>query len=227
MNPHKYYIELNARLETLAHKDNAIAMKKYMRNKFEFYGIKSAIRKGAITQHRKELGMIKSQDIDEFVHYCWDNPYREVQYSCIELIDREINPPLERLKLYEWMVLNRSWWDSVDFIAPCLLGRLFSQNPKIIIGNTERFVQSGEIWLQRSALIFQLKYRAKTDLDLLFHHCKSLAQVKEFFIRKAIGWGLRQAGKFFPVEVLNFVNTTNLSPLSRKEALKHLTKEFL
>lgn len=224
MEAYKYYSELNARLEALAIEENAIAMKKYMRNLWEFYGIKSATRRTAVAAHKKEYGMIATEELEAFVHYCWDSPYRELQYSCMEIIDREKKPSTERLELYEWMILHKSWWDSVDFIAPSLMGRLFSQNPELIRENTESYVQSGELWLQRSALIFQLKYKNKTDLNLLFHYCERLANKKDFFIRKAIGWSLRQAGKFFPKEVIDFVDKTELSNLSNREALKHLRK---
>lgn len=224
MNAYKYYTKLDSRLEALAIEDNAIAMKKYMRNKSEFYGIKSAPRRAAVAEHLKEFGMIATNELEAFLHYCWDSPYRELQYSCMEIIDREKHPPVEHLELYEWMVLRKSWWDSIDFIAPSLMGRLFSQNTDLIKENTERYVQSGELWLQRSALIFQLKYKEKTDLNLLFQYCERLAGEKDFFIRKAIGWSLRQAGKFCPNEVIDFVDKTELSNLSTKEALKHLNK---
>ena len=222
MNAFQYYTKLDARLEALANENNAIPMKKYMKNHFEFYGIKSAERKAAIAEHRKENGMIAPEELEEFVHHCWDNPFREIHYSCMEIIDREKKPEKSRLELYEWMVLHRSWWDSVDFIAPSLMGRLFSQNPEIIKENTERYVQSGELWLQRAALIFQLKYKENTDLSLLFHYCERLADEKDFFIRKAIGWSLRQAGKFYPEDVKQFVAHHSLSALSIREALKHL-----
>lgn len=222
MNAYQYYTKLDARLEALANEDNAIPMKKYMKSHFEFYGIKSAERKAAVAAHRIEFGIITPGELEEFVHLCWDNPFRETHYSCMDIIDREKKPGKSRLELYEWMVLHRSWWDSVDFIAPSLMGRLFSQNPEMVQENTERYVQSGELWLQRSALIFQLKYKEKTDLSLLFHYCERLADEKDFFIRKAIGWSLRQAGKFYPKEVKNFVADHSISPLSVREALKHL-----
>jgi 3-methyladenine DNA glycosylase AlkD len=224
MTAHHYYTQLDSRLEALSIPDNAIAMKKYMKNHFEFYGIKSAIRKKAVAEHRREFGMISTEELEEFVHYCWDSPYREVHYSCMEIIEREKKPSVDRLQLYEWMIQNRSWWDSVDFIAPTLIGKLFQQKPGLILENTENYVSSGHLWLQRSALIFQLKYKEQTDLNLLFHYCERLAAEKDFFIRKAIGWSLRQAGKFFPKEVVGFVEKTSLSPLSIKEALKHLKK---
>lgn len=222
MDAYQYYKKLDARLEAAAVEANALPMKKYMKNHFEFYGIKSVPRKEILAQFRKDFGMISEEGLEEFVHLCWDNPYREVHYACLEIIDREKQPKTERLQLYEWMVLHRSWWDSVDFIAPSLMGRFFDQNPELIAENTLRYVQSNELWLQRSALIFQLKYKTHTDLPLLFNYCEMLADHKDFFIRKAIGWSLRQAGKFFPNEITDFVKNTKLSNLSQREALKHL-----
>jgi len=224
MDAYQYYQELDTLLEAVAIEANALPMKKYMKNHFEFYGIKSPERKTILSQFRKDCGMISEEALDEFVHLCWDHPYREVHYSCMDIIDREKKPKTERLDLYEWMILHRSWWDSVDFIAPSLMGRLFEQNPELIAENTLRYVQSNELWLQRSALIFQLKYKTNTDLPLLFNYCEVLADHQDFFIRKAIGWSLRQAGKFFPNEIIDFVNKTELSNLSQREALKHLSK---
>jgi len=83
-------------------------------------------------------------------------------------------------------------------------------------------MQSNELWLQRTALLFQLKYKTQTNLPLLFNYCEMLADHPDFFIRKAIGWALRQAGRYYPQEVMAFVNNTELSQLSRREALKHL-----
>lgn len=224
MDAYQYYKELDARLEAAAIEADALPMKKYMKNHFEFYGIKSPLRKTVISQFRKDFGMISEEGLQEFVHLCWDNPHREVHYACLDIIDREKKPNPERLDLYEWMVLHRSWWDSVDAIAPSLMGRLFEQNPERIAENTLRYVQSNELWLQRSALIFQLKYKTNIDLPLLFNYCEMLADHKDFFIRKAIGWSLRQAGKCYPNEIIDFVNKIALSNLSRKEALKHLQK---
>lgn len=222
MDAYKYYQELDARLEAVAIEANAIPMKKYMKNHFEFYGIKSPARKSVVSAFIKEYGRISEEGLDEFVRLCWDNPYRELHYACLDIIEKEKKPKLERLELYEWMILHRSWWDSVDSIAPNLLGRLLQQNPELIKENTLRYVQSNELWLQRTALIFQLKYKTEVDLPLLFNYCEMLAQHKDFFIRKAIGWSLRQAGKFYPQEVKDFVAKTELSNLSVREALKHL-----
>lgn len=223
MDAYKYYQELDTRLEAVAIEANALPMKKYMKNHFEFYGVKSVARKAVVSAFVKEFGMIPEDGLDEFVRLCWDHTYRELHYACLDIIQKEKKPKLERLELYEWMILHRSWWDSVDAIAPNLMGRLFQQNPELIKENTLHYVQSNELWLQRSALIFQLKYKTEVDLPLLFNYCEMLAEHKDFFIRKAIGWSLRQAGKFYPQEVKDFVSKTELSNLSVREALKHLS----
>lgn len=222
MEAFTYYRELDARLEAIAVEENSVPMRKYMKNHFEFYGIKSPFRKKVVAEFKKERGLLPPEEIEEFVYLCWDNPYRELHYSCMELIAKEKTPKPERIELYKWMVLHRSWWDSVDFIAPTLMGSLFYKNPSLILDYTKQFVHSQELWLQRSALIFQLKYKTETDLNLLFHYCEILAQHPDFFIRKAIGWSLRQAGKFYPNEVRDFVKNTSLSNLSVREALKYL-----
>ena len=222
MNAFDYYRELDARLAAIAVEENAIPMQKYMKNHFEFYGIKSPFRKKAVAEFKKENGLLSPEEIEEFVYLCWDNPCRELQYSCMELVAKEKNPNPDRLELYKWMVVHKSWWDSVDFIASTIIGSLFYKHPDLILEQSQQFIQSQDLWLQRSALIFQLKYKKKTDLNLLFHYCEILAQHPDFFIRKAIGWALRQAGKFYPVEVRDFVKSTSLSKLSVREALKHL-----
>ncbi|NOR86414.1 MAG: DNA alkylation repair protein [Bacteroidales bacterium] len=222
MDAYPYYLKLDANLEAMAIEANSVPMKKYMKNHFEFYGIKSPQRRKVVSEFRKENGLIGEEEIAEFTHLCWDNPFRELHYSCMEIIQREKKPKPERIALYKWMIIHRSWWDSVDFIAPNLIGKLFQLYPEMISLQTQDFINSGNLWLQRSALIFQLKYREKTDLHLLFTYCEILAEHPDFFIRKAIGWSLRQAGKFFPNEVRDFVKKTKLSNLSVREAMKHL-----
>ncbi len=222
MDAYSYYLEMDSRLEVLSVEENAIAMKKYMRNHFEFYGIKSPDRKKAMALFKKEYGQLPNTKVEEFVHLCWDNPYREIQYSCMELLGKEKELTKDRIELYEWMVLRKSWWDSIDFIAPSLMGRYFQIFPEMRDQKTLEYVNSNELWLQRSALLFQLKYKEKTDLSLLFKYVEMLSTHPDFFIRKAIGWSLRQAGKSFPNEIRDFVNKTELSNLSRREALKRL-----
>ena len=86
----------------------------------------------------------------------------------------------------------------------------------------EKFSNSENIWLNRSTILFQLDYKQKTNLDLLFALCQRHSNSDEFFIRKAIGWALREYAKTNPSAVIRFVETNNLKPLSKKEALKNI-----
>ena len=120
----------------------------------------------------------------------------------------------------EFMIINKSWWDTVDMIASHLVGTHFKRFPGLIPAYTEKWMASGNFWLQRTALLFQLKYKKETDVELMSDLIKRLAGEKEFFIRKAIGWVLREYSKTDPEIVINFVENQQLSNLSRTEALK-------
>lgn len=118
------------------------------------------------------------------------------------------------------MITHQSWWDTVDFIATKLLGAYFKTYPEEKEKYVNKWLKSNNIWLQRSALLFQLKY--KTDLDTVLLSCTitSLLGSKEFFINKAIGWVLREYSKSNPEWVIDFVNENHLTALSKREALR-------
>jgi len=119
------------------------------------------------------------------------------------------------------MIVNKSWWDTVDFIASNSVGREMGR-----IGNwspiMEEWLTSGNIWLQRTTLIFQLKYRNRVDKDWLHYAISNLRVDNEFFIQKAIGWALRQHARVDPDWVLAEVEQQGLVGLARREVLKHL-----
>ncbi|NRA91436.1 MAG: DNA alkylation repair protein, partial [Psychroserpens sp.] len=124
------------------------------------------------------------------------------------------------IELYEYMVTHKSWWDTVDFIAAHLMGGYFKTYPELRASFCEKWLNSGHMWLQRCAILFQLKYKDQADTELLSHMIESLLGSKEFFINKAIGWMLREYSKTNPKWVLNYASKTDLSPLSRKEAIR-------
>lgn len=119
------------------------------------------------------------------------------------------------------IILTRSWWDTVDGIAPNILGKFLQNYPELRDPCLKDFIQSDNIWLQRSTLLFQLRYKQDTDQDALFTLCESLSHSKEFFIQKAIGWALRQYAYTNKEAVYDFVDGHSLSNLSKREALKH------
>jgi 3-methyladenine DNA glycosylase AlkD len=154
---------------------------------------------------------------------CWSRPEREFQYFAMELAGRQARKAeLCRVDLYEYMVLQKSWWDTVDYIASNLVGVHFKRFPDATGPYTERWMDSGNMWLQRTVILFQLKYRTDTDLELLTRNIERLYGSREFFINKAIGWILREYSKTDPGWVLAYVGShaTRLAPLSKREALK-------
>ena len=124
------------------------------------------------------------------------------------------------IELFELMITNKSWWDTVDLIATNLVGAYFKLFPEQIIPVTKKWMNSDNMWLQRTCLIFQLKYKEEIDTDLLTDYILQLKDTKEFFINKAIGWILREYTRKNPEWVIDFVNKYELSNLSKREALK-------
>ena len=110
--------------------------------------------------------------------------------------------------------------DTVDFLASNMVGMHFKRFPNLIPEYTSKWMASGNIWLQRTCLLYQLKYKENTNTSLLYSWIHSLMDSKEFFIQKAIGWILREYSKTAPAEVIDFIHNTNLKPLSKREGLK-------
>lgn len=221
--PHNYWKPLIAAFEAHANPEIAAGAEKYMRNQYSFYGIPSPTRAIIFKDFIKTYDLPDNADLDEIIISAWQLPQREMQYAAMNVLDKTIKKmPAQSIFLLEKLIQQKSWWDTIDFIAPNLVGPLFKRYPEIRNETISRWMDSGNFWLQRSCLLFQLKYKQATDDKLLFELCTKLGSEKEFFIRKAIGWALRQYARTAPEQVRNFVENTDLQPLSRKEALKHL-----
>ena len=126
----------------------------------------------------------------------------------------------EDIDLFEYMVTNKSWWDTIDYIAPKLIGNYFKKFPEHRELYIQKWIASNHIWLQRSAILFQLKYKSDLDMKFLERIILSLNNTDEFFINKAIGWVLREYSRTNPNWVVEFVKKIPLSNLSKKEALR-------
>ena len=222
----KYFADLSIAFEK--HSDPVVASgaKSYMRNKSEFYGLSSPLRRQLLKEFLAKAGFPPNSQMEEMVHFAWEQPQREWQYVAMEIVEKSVNKADQSLiDLAEWMITNKSWWDSVDFIAPNIAGVLFKKYPEIKMPYLENWMNSGNLWLQRSCLLHQLRYNKSADSALLFSLCERLAGHPDFFIRKAIGWSLRQYSKSNPVAVIDFVNNLELSNLSHKEALKVINRK--
>lgn len=221
-----YFANLRSAFEKHANPIVATGAKAYMRNKSEFYGLPSPVRRQLVKEFISEAGYPPYDELEEMVHFAWEQPQREWQYVAMEIVEKSVKKANQNLlDLAEWMIINKSWWDSVDFIAPNIAGVLFKKFPEIKMQYIEKWMQSGNLWLQRSCLLHQLRDNKTADRALLFNLCERLAEHPDFFIRKAIGWSLRQYSKAYPEAVIDFVNTHQLSNLSRKEALKVINRK--
>jgi 3-methyladenine DNA glycosylase AlkD len=192
-----------------------------MRDQFSFFGVKSDKRRSIAKEFFSVHGYPYARETASVVKFLWSMPQRECQYIAQEMAHRVIRKPAEAdLQLFEYMVTEKSWWDTVDFIAANILGRYFKNHPDAILPTVEKWLASGNIWLQRSAILFQLKYKSELDTALLAATISPLIGSKEFFINKAIGWVLREYSKTNPQWVINYCEQTDLNGLSKREALK-------
>jgi 3-methyladenine DNA glycosylase AlkD len=222
---HQFVSDLQELLENYRNSERAEGMTAYMRNKFSFIGVNAAQRRTLFKEYIKKNGLTDYADLQQVIEEFWELEERDFQYigmEVTELLKKKWQP--EIVELLEWMILQKSWWDTTDFIDSHLIGLYFQKYPQHCEQAIEKWMDSGNIWLQRTCLIFQLQYKEKTNTTILFDCCRRLAHEDEFFIRKGIGWALRQYARIDSKAVLDFVDKTPLKPLSRKEALKHLVK---
>jgi 3-methyladenine DNA glycosylase AlkD len=202
-----------------------IPMENYMKNHFSFYGIKTEKRRlifrGIWQEHQNEV----KQNSREIALQLFTFKEREMHYCGIEILIKNLknNYQLDDIKLIEKILTTNSWWDSVDTIAKYILGEYLIAFPNETKKVIDWFSDSDTMWLNRSAILFQLSYKQNTNSEILFHECLKHAHSKEFFIQKAIGWALREYGRYYPNEVKEFVKQSTLKPLSTKEALKNIS----
>jgi len=211
-----------------ANAENAAQMKAYMRNQYDFFGIKAPAQLQIRQEFLKAEGLPEISHLPNLIRELWEQPEREFQHFALAHLEK-YNKKTDAgfIETLEMIIVTKSWWDTVDFIAANLVGTHFKRFPELIPFYTENWMNSGNFWLQRSALLFQLKYKKQTDLPLLFGFIERLSDSREFFIRKAIGWTLREYSKTDPDAVIRFVNSHQLQPLSQKEALKVINRKKL
>jgi len=204
--------------------ENAFAMAKYMRNKFDFFGIKTPKRRQLLKEICKENEQEVATNIRSIATLLFEKTQREFHYCAIEILTKELNKNYKKedVKLIEKLITTNSWWDTVDGISKNILGQYLTEFPDCTASTISKFSDADNMWLNRSAILFQLGYKDKTDFGLLKVICIKHKSSSEFFIQKAIGWALREYAKTNPKAVKKFVATNDLKPLSRKEALKNL-----
>lgn len=221
---HPYVIPLKALFEQNADPLQAAPMRKYMREQFEYLGIKSPQFKVLLKQHLSRHGLPPVTDLNSIVRELWALPEREFQYLGVSLMGRlenQLRPKSTRT--IEYAITHKSWWDTVDSIAGGTVGTHFRRFPDVRDQYLAKWRASDNFWLRRTTILFQLNYKKETDFELLCDIIRENLGSKEFFINKAIGWALRQYAYTDPKAVRKFVTSTSLHPLSRREAMKHIS----
>ncbi len=224
-----YLEKIKSAYQPYANPQNAVHMKRYMKDRFEFYGIKAPERERLSRQVLQSAGIPDDPDVlKQLCRYCFEEPHREMQYFVKDILLRAMRRlDASYLPLIEELIGRKSWWDTVDFLSPKIAGPLFLRYPELIIPYTERWIELDNIWYQRAAVLFQLDYKDQTDADLLFNYIRRRAESREFFVKKAAGWALRQYSRTAPEAVIDFVRETDLSSLTRREALRWLKNKGL
>ncbi len=202
--------------------EKANGMKAYMKDQFDFLGIqkiqRSSLQKEFIGDAKK------TKVIDwEFVFTLWNLPEREFQYLAMEyLVSLKDSLLKEDMKYIERLITEKSWWDTVDLLSSKIVGILCMKYPELIDDYILDWSNGDNMWLKRSSVLFQLKYKEKTNVNLLKEIILNNNMDNEFFIAKAIGWILREYSKTNPKWVKEFIENNYLQKLSIREGGKYI-----
>ena len=213
--------ELLENLKAVANSDDAVAMKAYMKNKFEFLGVKTpARRKLSKTFFKQQTNLV----IDwNFINEAWNYPYRELQYTALDYLEirKKLLTPSDLPRLKK-LAQTKSWWDTIDFLDR-LVGSIIARFPE-----TKEIILSWscdqDFWLRRLAIDHQLLRKEETDTELLEKILVNNLGQTEFFINKAIGWALRDYSETNPDWVRDFIerHQAEMAALSIREGSKYL-----
>lgn len=224
-NAKTYIADLEKLFRKYGTRDRSEGAKAYMRNQFDYIGLDTTTRRHLQNEFHKTHTLPPKENLESLVKTLWKNPHREMQYFAMELYEKYKKQfSANDIPVFEMMITNKSWWDTVDFVGPKLIAALHLNYPELQEANCARWMKSKNMWLMRAAIIHQNLYKKKTNEALLYKLISQCMDHPDFFIRKAIGWSLRQYARTNPASVKRFVtgNKNKLSELSKKEALKHV-----
>ena len=222
---HEFLRRIDELLPAAADPSRAPAARAYMRDQFPFLGVSSPRVQAAVREALVGLAPPSEADLVTVGRGGWRRAEREYQYAACAYLRRFVrraSPGL--LPVVGELIVSRSWWDTVDTLAAHTVGGLVADHPALV-STMDTWSVDGNLWLVRTALLHQLRYKDRTDVDRLFGYCLTQPGHRDFFIRKAIGWALREYAKTDPAAVRSFVDAhrTRLAPLSVREALKNVT----
>ena len=200
-------------------------MAAYMKTDMPFYGVQKPGRSEVVRLLRKQFPVANNTTYRAMVSALWEQPHREEKYVAINVATKNAQfVTTDNMDLYRRLIVEGAWWDLVDEVAIGCVGIAYLRERAAAEPTIEAWVDDEDIWLRRTALISPIKHKADTDHEMLFDHCLRRAHEKEFFIRKAIGWTLREYAKTDPDRVRKFLlaHRERWSGLTFREAAKHL-----
>ena len=212
-------------LAALADPARAVPMRAYMRDSFPFLGIQTPVRRAALRPLLKVNFDQKS--LLTAAGLLYELPEREYRYAASDLLARHVGRlDLSAIAPLLALAQRDSWWDTVDGLAGIVgdvvhAARIIDPDAQMVM---DAALRHDCLWVRRIAMIHQLGWRLDTDTDRLFGYAETLAPESDFFIRKAIGWALRDYARWNPQAVRDFVVAMGgrLSPLSAREATRRI-----
>jgi 3-methyladenine DNA glycosylase AlkD len=215
-------------LASAADPDKAPAMKKYMKSAMPYLGVTVPAVRAIVRREARQRKFVSAAALDASARALWDTAtHREHRYAATELTNvqsaRRFQTP-ELVPLYEHMIVSGAWWDHVDEVSH-RIGGLLRSDPDVLRPVVLAWSLSDDRWLRRTSVICQVGAKTSTDLEVLTTVVVANAGDTDFFLRKGIGWALRDYARTDPDWVRGFVaaHVDVLSPLSQREALKHLS----
>jgi len=218
---------VQAELAKVADKSKAPEMQAYMKTNMPFYGVQKPDRLPIIRGMKADFRPETRSEYEKTIRRLWNLPYREEKYLALNYACEFVSlAEPKTLNLFEALVREGGWWDFVDVIAGHLVGAIYLKYRAEIEPHMDEWIADDDFWIRRTAILSHMKHKKATDSKRLFAYCLAQAGEKEFFIRKAIGWALREYSYAEPATVKKFLlaNKNRLSPLSFKEGAKHLVK---
>lgn len=199
-------------------------MAAYMKDQFPFMGVKTPARRAASKPLLSAAKAWTAQEILDVADALMAEPEREFAQVAVDLVRANVKAlKSEHLNRLRGLIQTKSWWDTVDALAVHGVGPVVKADRQLQTV-MDQWVEDDDIWVARTAILHQLLWKVDTDAKRLFRYCELRAADQEFFVRKALGWALRQYARTDPDGVRSYVehNEERLSGLTKREALKHL-----
>lgn len=215
---------LTATYAAAADPDRAVSMRAYMKDVAPFLGLATPVRRALSRTVLEGTPRPGEADCTAIALRCWQLPEREYQYFAVDYLRRHVKRCTSGfLPVARYLVSTVPWWDTVDALAAHVVGGLVAADPRLK-SDMDAWIVDEDLWVARTALLHQLRHKERTDTERLFAYCLRQSGHPDFFIRKAIGWCLREYAKTDPDAVRGFLvrEKGRFAPLSVREALKNI-----